>query len=165
MIRPARREDAARIAEFWSPQIRDTMITFTTVEKSPEDLAAMIAEKQASGYAFLVAEEDGLVLGFASYGQFRTGPGYARACEHTIILAPEAKGRGLGRALLLAIEDHACAAGRHIMVAAVSGGNPAGRAFHAAMGYAEVGVLPEAGWKFDRYWDLILMQKILGPAA
>lgn len=161
MIRPAQPQDAEHIAEFWNPQIRETLITFTTMEKSPEDIRTMIAEKAASGHGFFVAEEAGRVLGFATYGQFRTGPGYVRACEHTIILAPEAKGRGLGRALMTAIEDHARAAGRHIMVAAVSGGNAAGRAFHAAIGYAEVGVLPQAGWKFDQYWDLVLMQKTL----
>lgn len=161
MIRPARASDAAAIAAFWNPQIRDTLITFTTLEKTEADLIAMIAGKAAEGYAFFVAEEAGAVLGFASYGPFRSGPGYRRACEHTIILAPEAKGRGLGRRLMEAIEDHARAAGRHIMVAAVSGGNPPGRAFHAALGYREVGVLPEAGWKFERYWDLVLMQKIL----
>lgn len=161
MIRPARPEDAAAILEFWNPLIRDTLVTFNPVEKTEAELRETITAKPLSGHAFLVAEEDGAILGFASYGQFRAGLGYARAMEHTIILAPGAKGKGVGRALMAAIEDHARAKGYHTMVAGVSGGNPQGRAFHAAIGYAEVGVIPESGFKFGRYWDLVLMQKVL----
>lgn len=161
MIRPARPEDATQILTFWNPLIRDTLVTFNPVEKTEAELREMIVAKPLAGHAFLVAEEDGQILGFASYGQFRAGPGYARAMEHTIILAPAAHGLGIGRALMTAIEDDARAKGYHTMVAGVSGGNPQGRAFHAAIGYAEVGVIPESGWKFGRYWDLVLMQKVL----
>ena len=81
--------------------------------------------------------------------------------EHTIILDAQARGRGIGRALMGAIEDHARSRGRHCMIAGVSGGNPEGRAFHAALGYDLVATVPQVGWKFGRYWDLWLMQKIL----
>jgi len=157
MIRPALATDAAAIADFWNPFIRDTVVTFNPVEKSSAEVAAMIAGREV----FLVAEEGGVVLGFATYGQFRGGLGYAFAQEHTIILAPQAKGRGLGRRLMQALEAAARAQGHHIMVGGVSGSNPAGIAFHAALGYAEVGRVREAGWKFGRWHDLVLMQKIL----
>lgn len=161
MIRPARSEDAAAIAEFWNPIIRDTLVTFNPQEKSVTEIQASIRDKSVLGHGFLVWDEGGRVLGFASYGQFRSGAGYSRAMEHTIILSPQAHGRGIGRRLMCAIEDHARNRGHHIMVGGISGGNPAGRAFHAALGYREVGVLPEAGFKFGSYHDLILMQKIL----
>ena len=121
----------------------------------------MIAARQADGHAFLVAELDGMVRGFASYGQFRAGIGYARTMEHTVILAPDAGGNGLGRALVTAIEDHARAGGAHSIFAGVSGENEAGRAFHAALGYQTVAILPQVGFKFGRWMDLHLMQKLL----
>ncbi len=161
IIRPARPEDAGAIIGFWNPLIRETMVTFNPVEKTAAEVADSIRAKAGAGHGFFVAEADGTILGFASYGQFRAGMGYARAMEHTIILAPQARGRGAGRALMVAVEDHARAQGYHSMIAGVSGGNPDGRAFHAAIGYAVVAVVPQVGWKFGRYWDLVLMQKLL----
>ncbi len=161
MIRAARNADLAAILAIWNPVIRDTLVTFNATEKSEADLAAMIGERVAAGYAFLVAEEGGTLAGFATYSQFRGGIGYARTMEHTVILSPAAHGRGIGRALMAAVEDHARNGGAHSMFAGVSGANPEGRAFHAAIGYREVATLREVGWKFGRYLDLVLMQKLL----
>ncbi|WP_225027853.1 GNAT family N-acetyltransferase [Xinfangfangia pollutisoli] len=162
MIRPATFADAAALADLWNPWITGTAITFNSVPKSPEDIAAMIEARQAAGHAFLVAEDrEGGLAGFASYAQFRGGAGYARCMEHSVILAPGARGHGLGRALMQAVEAHARAAGAHLMVAAVSGENPDGRAFHERLGYRLVGTVPGAGWKFGRSMDLWLLSKAL----
>ena len=100
-------------------------------------------------------------VGFATYGQFRPGDGYATCMEHTIILSPTAQGSGLGRALMLAVESHARAHGAHQMIAGISAENPAAIAFHAKIGYRETVRIAQAGFKFDRYIDLVLMQKFL----
>lgn len=157
IIRQARPEDGEAIAALWNPVIRDTAITFNSVEKTVETLIAEIATR----HAFLLAEDDTALLGFATYGQFRGGVGYARTAEHTIALAPDTRGRGIGRILIGALEDHARNAGFHSMIAGVSGENPGGIAFHERMGYAQVAVLPQVGWKFERWMDLILLQKLL----
>jgi L-amino acid N-acyltransferase YncA len=161
MIRAAVPADSARIAEIWNSVIRDTTITFTTAEKTAESIAALIADRIQAGNAFLVAVEAGKVLGFAGYGTFRTGSGYVHTREHTVILAEAARGRGLGRALMAALEDHARARGVHAMIGGVSGENAAGIAFHTAIGYRETGRLPETGRKFGRWLDLVFMQKNL----
>jgi len=161
MIRPAMPEDFPAILAFWNPMIRETTVTFSSEEKTVPGLERMIGARRAAGREFLVAEADGAVLGLATYDQFRGGNGYLHAMEHTIILAAGARGRGTGRALMAAIEDHARAGGAHTMVAAVSGENDAGIAFHRALGYEPVGMLPQSGRKFGRWLDLVLLQKIL----
>lgn len=159
ILRAARAGDAEAIAAIQNPVIRDTAITFNSQEKTLEDIAASIAGDPC----FLVAEESGEVLGFVSYVQFRRGVGYARTVEHTILLAPAARGKGTGRALMTAAEDHARRAGIGSIWAGVSGENPAGVVFHARLGFEEVARLPKVGYKFGRWMDLVLMRKWLDP--
>jgi len=158
MIRAAVAADAAAIVAIWNKIIRDTAFTFTTVEKTEGGVRRDMA---AAGQVFLVAEQAGAVLGFATYGAFRAGPGYAQTMEHSVILAPEARGRGIGAALMKVLEVQARAAGVHCLIAAVSGENAGAVAFHRRIGFVEVGRLPEVGRKFDRWMDLIVLQKLL----
>jgi L-amino acid N-acyltransferase YncA len=161
MIRPAEAADAPALAALLNHWIETTAVTFNPLPKTTDDILLMIATKSAAGHAFLVAVEDGQLLGQASYGQFRPGEGYRTCMEHSISLAPATKGRGIGRALMAAIEDHARAFGAHQMIAGVSGENPDGQAFHARLGYRHIATVPQAGFKFGRYMDLVLMQKFL----
>jgi L-amino acid N-acyltransferase len=162
MIRPARAEDATAVAALLNHWIERSAITFNPVPKSPSDILDMIAAKAAADHGFFVAVDDtGQLLGQASYGQFRTGAGYRTCMEHSISLAPAVQGKGIGRALMTAVEDHARMRGAHQMIAGVSGENPEGRAFHERLGYRVIATVPEAGHKFGRYLDLVLMQKFL----
>lgn len=161
MIRPARPGDAAAIAALMNHWIENTAVTFSPVPKTAEEVAAAIAVKTQLGHAFLVAMDGERLVGQASYGQFRGGKGYATCMEHSISLLPGLSGRGTGRRLLEAIEDHARSAGAHQMIAAVSGENPGGRAFHERMGYRLTATVPEAGFKFGRFMDLLLLTKFL----
>ncbi|MGB3316595.1 MAG: N-acetyltransferase family protein [Albidovulum sp.] len=160
MVRPFAAQDSDAVLAIWNPIIRDTTVTFSSEERTPDTLAAMIAERRAAGREFIVAEDGGL-LGFASYSQFRGGNGYLHAMEHTIILAPKARGKGAGRALMTAIEDHARAGGAHTLFAGVSGENAEGVAFHGKMGFQTIATIPEVGRKFGRWLDLVLMMKNL----
>ena len=161
MIRQARADDAGAIAAIWNPIIRNTTVTFGAEEKPLAEVAALIAARHAAGRAFVVAEEAGTVLGFATYDQFRGGVGYRHSMEHSVHLSPEAQGRGLGRALMTALEDHARLAGVHVMMAGVSSENPGARRFHEALGYTLSGTVPQVGRKFGRWMDLWLLHKIL----
>ncbi|NOX40021.1 MAG: N-acetyltransferase [Alphaproteobacteria bacterium] len=160
-LRPATNADLGQIIDIWNPIIRDTDVTFNSVEKTRQSLKSELDRKAELGHPFLVAEIKGAVVGFATYGQFRASNGYARSMEHTIILADEARGSGLGRALMSQIEAHARARKIHSMWAGVSHRNRCALEFHRAIGYVQIACLPEVGWKFDRWYDLVLMQKIL----
>lgn len=155
MIRAATPQDAPAIAAIWNEVIRDTTATFKPDEKSLADVAAGIAQD------CLVWIEDDRPLGFARFYPFRGGPGYRFTVEHTILLHPDSHGRGGGRALLSALCDVAKAKDVHTMVAACSGENTAAINFHAACGFEVVATMPEVGFKFGRWIDLVLMQKHL----
>ncbi len=156
MIRRATSEDLPVILALWNEVIRDTTITFTSAPKTEDQIAKVLADQPV-----FVPEIDGACVGFGTYGPFRSGDGYARTMEHAIYLSDAARGHGLGRMLLGALEDSARADGAHSLIGGISGENEGGLAFHAAMGFVEVGRVREAGHKFGRYLDLVLMQKRL----
>ena len=161
ILRPAEAADIPGLVTLWNATIRDTTITFTDCPKTEEGLAAAIAGRRARGREVFVVR-DGGDIGFAAYDQFRDGPGYAHAMEHTILLPPALRGRGAGRALMERIESHARAGGAHTLFAAVSGENEAGIAFHARLGFDVSARYPETGRKFGRWLDLVLMMKRIG---
>lgn len=152
-IRRAMPADAAWITALWNALIRDTAMTFTSVEKTETGTAALISTQP-----MLVLGTSG---GFATYGAFRKGPGYRHTAEHTIILAPGSQRQGGGRALLGALEEVARRDSIHVLVAGIAARNEPARAFHAACGFRQVAYMPEVGQKFGDWQDLVLMQKIL----
>lgn len=155
-IRPARSCDAGAICALWNHYIRNTTVTFSPTEKSEAEIGNLIV---AGGV--LVAVEGETVIGFARFFQFRGGAGYAHTAEHTILFAPGRGGFGRGRALLNAVTEAARAAGMHTIYAGVSGENPGAVAFHTACGFETLARLPDAGHKFGRWIDLVLMLKRL----
>lgn len=161
-IRDAQPEDAPAVAAIWNPILRDTAISFWPRERSEDEIAAIIRDRLAAGHAFLLSQsDDGEVTGFASYSRFRPGGGYAKSMEHTINLAPKARGTGAAPLLLTAIENHATDAGHRLMIGGITGSNEVSIRFHRRMGYSEWGRIPAAGWKFGRFHDLVLMGKDL----
>lgn len=158
IIRSARAEDAATIANLWSQMIRDTLSTFTTIEKSKGDVAQMLIDRP--GTTFL-AEDGGQIAGFVTFGPFRSGPGYAHTVEHSIVLDGRFHGKGIGKNLLEQAQAAARALDHHVMIAAISSANPGAVAFHAKLGFAQTGHLPQVGRKAGQWLDLILMQKTL----
>lgn len=157
-VRPLAPHDLPAVAALWNDAILGGTITFTTEEKTLPGLNAWLA----AGPPRIAAEgPDGALLGFVAAGPFRGGPGYARIWEHSIFVTDAAKGRGLGAALMTAMEDAARAQGIGSLIGGISGENAAAQAFHARIGFAEVGRIPRAGWKFGRWLDLVLMQRLL----
>jgi len=161
ILRDATSEDTPAICAIWNPVIENTAATFTTALKTPNGLTSEIMDKRANGFGFFVAEKKGEILGFASYGQFRGGPGYRHSFEHSIVLSPKAHGQGLGRAMMGHLESHAIRNKGHILMAGVSSENLTGIAFHRRIGFQDTAVLPQVGRKFGRWMDLHLLHKVL----
>lgn len=156
MISLATQADVPQITALWNEVIAETTITFTSAPKTERDIADLTRLQPV-----FIARDGDACLGFATYSQFRGGDGYRLTQEHAIYLTHAARGRGLGRGLLNAVEDHARGAGTHSLIAGISGENTDGIAFHAAMGFGHAGRIPEVGHKFGRFLDLVLMQKRL----
>ncbi len=154
-IRAAIPADAPQIADIWNHAIRATTITFNPIEKSNAEVVELIAEN------CLIWEEKGQVLGFARYFPFRGGEGYRFTVENTIMLHDDGHGLGGGRALMEALFADAKAAGKHTMFAGCSAENAGAVRFHTKLGFQTVATLPEVGFKFGRWIDLVLMQRIL----
>ena len=159
-IREAMPADSARIAEIWNKTIRESLATFNSVEKTPCDVSDLLSTRSGCAGSFLVADAGG-VKGFATYGQFRGGVGYRWTAEHTIVLAPSARRMGIGSSLMTALEQIARQNGVHSMIAGISAENPSAVTFHASIGFRQIARLPEVGFKFGRWLDLILMQKFM----
>ncbi|MFN6955859.1 MAG: GNAT family N-acetyltransferase, partial [Acetobacteraceae bacterium] len=123
-------------------------------------------QRRAAGYPVLVAEEDGEVLGLASFGEFRAWPGFRHTVEHSVHVRAGARGRGIGTALVAALFEPARALGKHVMIAGVDAANAGSIRMHERLGFARGAVLREVGRKFGRWLDLELMQKFLdAPGA
>ena len=161
MIRDATADDAPAICAIWNPVISQTVATFNTELKTPQMIAADIERRVADGHGFFVIEDGGTCSGFATYFQFRGGPGYRHSFEHTIVLGDLARGKGCGRLLMTHLETHAAQNGCHVLMAGVSGENQAGIDFHRAVGFEDTAILPQVGYKFGRWMDLHLLHKVL----
>ena len=114
-----------------------------------------------AGFPIFVAVADDDVLGYASYGPFRPFDGYRLTAEHSVYVAEGARRRGVAVALLAALEEHACAAGMHVMVGGIAADNEPSLRLHQKLGFEESARMKEVGQKFGRFLDLVLMQKLL----
>lgn len=160
-IRDGRPEDVPAIAAIWNDIISNTVISFWPSPRSDAEILDYMTGRQKLGHAFIVAQEAGKVLGFASYGQFRAGGGYAHSMEHTIYMADGAQGKGIGFSLLSTLEDHARDRGARLMIGGITAENEGSIAFHRRCGYHEWGRIPAAGYKFGQWHDLVLMGRDL----
>jgi phosphinothricin acetyltransferase len=161
LIRPARPDDAAGILTILNPIIAETTITFSARRLSDADIRDTLTDHHGWNAPYLVAESDGAIAGYAKYGPFRAGDGYTRTAEITVHLAADARGQGTGRRLVGALEDHARGAGLHSLIAGISSENASAVEFHTKLGFEHVGLVPQAGYKFGRFIDLVLMQKFV----
>lgn len=161
LTRPATEADAPAILDIFNYAVLETLAVWTETPVTLDNRLAMMRERAARGYPFFVAELDGAIAGYASFGDFRHFDGYAATVEHSIYVAPCSHRRGVARALMPPLIDAARACGKHVMVGAITSDNEASIRLHAAFGFEKTGLMPQVGRKFGRWIDLLWMQKIL----
>ena len=168
-IRLASPEDAAAIRDIYAPYVQTTAVTFDITPPTVEEMRVKI-ETILTERPFLVAEQDGVVLGYSYAAPFRPRAAYIHAIETSVYIAQDYKGKGLGRRLYTALENILRAQNVYTANACISYVDPAdeyspttSRLFHERMGYTQCAHIPHCGRKFDRWYGIIWMQKELSP--
>jgi L-amino acid N-acyltransferase len=164
-LRAAREADLPAILAITNDAILHTTAIWSLVPTTLEARRGWLHERARQGYPVFVVTADADVLGFASYGDFRPWEGYRHTVEHSLYVDRRWRGRGVGKALLVRLIEHARTAGKHAMVAGIASENEVSLRLHLAFGFREVGCLREVGRKFERWLDLVLLERILASAG
>jgi L-amino acid N-acyltransferase YncA len=165
IIRTATARDAAAIAAIYAHYVATSPATFDESAPAPGAFAVRIAASSRSGLPFLVAEQEGLILGYGYLAPYRERSAYRHTVEDSVYVAAAARGSGLGRALLdRLLEDGELAGAREVIAVIAATGSGASVALHRACGFRDAGRLEAVGLKHGAWHDTILMQRSLGPA-
>jgi len=159
-VRAAAESDLAAILSIYNDAVENTTAIWN---ETPADLAnrkAWFTERTGKGFPVFVAERDG-VIGYGSFGDFRPFEGYRVTVEHSVYVANDARGQGVGAALLEALIAEARRMDKHNMIGGIDASNAPSIALHVKFGFEEVGRMPGVGTKFGKPLDLLLMQKVL----
>lgn len=163
LIRPSSDADLDAITRIYTHHVLHGTGTFETTPPTTTEMAARRADVLRKGLPWLVVEENGVVLGFAYGNWFKPRPAYRFSVEDSIYLAPEASGKGLGRALLAELLAALERAGvRRVMAVIGDTANLGSIGVHRALGFEPAGSIPACGWKFGRWLDIVFMQRSLG---
>ncbi|HNP72269.1 MAG TPA: GNAT family N-acetyltransferase [Kouleothrix sp.] len=163
-IRPAAAADVPAILAIYNDAVLNTTASYDEAPSTLAQRTAWFEERTGQGFPVLVAEVGGTVLGFGTFAQFRPRAGYRYTVEHSVYVDAAYRGRGLGRALMLALIDEARARGMHSMLAVIDAESAASVQLHAGCGFAEAGRLHQVGFKFGRWLDVVLMELLLEQA-
>ena len=162
-IRDATTADVPAITEIYAHHVLHGTGTFEEVPPTETEMAARIARAQGAGWAWLVAEEEGRVIGYAYYNQFRDRSAYRFSAENSIYVRNDVRGQGVGKALVAALLPRAEANGFRQMFAVIGDSENVGSiGLHSSLGFRRAGVLRAAGLKFGRWVDVVYMQRAIG---
>lgn len=163
IIRASQSSDLPQITNIYGHHVLHGTGTFELTPPSASEMMQRRDEVLARDLPYLVAIEQESVLGFAYCNWFKPRPAYRFSAEVSIYLSPDASANGLGRAMLTELVRRAEQSGVRKLIAVIGdSANTASIGVHRAVGFNEVGVLKSCGWKFDRWLDVVLMDKALG---
>ncbi|NQM55998.1 N-acetyltransferase [Streptococcus suis] len=159
-IRNAQVEDAANLVAIYAPYVEKTAITFETQVPAVEDFANRI-EKTLKKFPYLVAVEEGQIVGYAYASTYYARAAYDWTVEMSVYVQKEARGKGIGTLLYTALEEELTARGFKNFLACIALPNPASIALHEKRGYQQVAHFKKVGYKFGTWHDIVWLQKSL----
>lgn len=159
-IRVATPADAMALAAIYKPYVEETTITFDYDVPRAADFVRRI-EEILQTYPYYVAEENGVILGYAYAHAYKERAAYDWAVEVSVYVNREKRGNGAGKRLYQALEETLAKQNVAILTACITGGNQGSIDFHERLGYKEVAKFPKIGYKFDQWLDVIWLQKFL----
>lgn len=163
LIRPSTADDLTAVTAIYAWHVDHGTGTFELEAPDLREMARRRDDVLSKGLPWLVVERAGVVQGYAYANHFRPRRAYRFCVEDSIYLAPEAAGRGLGRLLLAELIAQCEARGARQMLAVIGDSANAGSiGVHRALGFEHTGLLKASGWKFERWLDVVLMQRALG---
>lgn len=161
IIRPAIFQDLDTILEIINHQILHSSSVYDYEPHDFETQKLWFEEKQKKNFPVIVAEFENAPIGYATYGTFREKIGYQYTVEHSVYVAQEFIGKGVGKLLLAELIQLAKKQECHVMIGAIDAANSGSIAFHEKFGFKTAGTIREVGYKFDHWLDLVFMQLIL----
>jgi L-amino acid N-acyltransferase YncA len=153
---------AAAILDVFNDAIATSTALFDYEPRQPEAMVAWFEVKERGRFPVIgVESEDGVLLGFATYGTFRAWPAYKYTVEHSVYVHKDHRGKGVGRLLLRHLIDDARARDCHLLVGGIEATNQASITLHESLGFEHAGTIHQAGFKFGRWLDLAFYQLVL----
>ncbi|GAB6549823.1 N-acetyltransferase family protein [Bacillus mobilis] len=164
MIREATKQDVTYMLDIYNDAILYTTAVYTYKPVTLENRIDWYEQKKAEGYPILVYELDNKVVGFATFGPFRSWPAYKYSIEHSVYVHKEYRKNGIGTSLMKALITVAKARGYMTLIAGIDAENEKSIALHENYGFVHAGTIKKAGYKFNRWLDLAFYQlELSGP--
>jgi len=161
-IRPATRADLPGILEIYNDAVLTTTATYDYEPRTLEHRTQWFEERQRDSYPVFVAVDDaGRVIGWSALNPFHARMGYRFTSENSVYVAADTRGKGVGKLLLAPLIEGAKARGLHAIIAVIDADNEASIRLHAAFGFEKVGLFKQTGFKFNRWLDVVYMEKLV----
>jgi phosphinothricin acetyltransferase len=153
--------DVPDILAMYNDVIATSTAVYSELPVTLENRQEWFRARVAQGYPVLVARDDTGVIGYATFGDFRAWPGYRFTVEHSVHIRADRRGQGIGTRLMQALLPRARALGKHVMIGGIDADNAASIRMHERLGFERSAHMKEVGRKFDRWLDLVFMQRTL----
>ncbi len=165
-IRPREDRDIPTITDIYRHHVLNGASSWELSPPDADEMRRRAASLADAGYPYIVAEQDGRVVGYAYASAYRPRPAYRFTVEHSVYVDEDARRGGIGKALLSTLIERCTTAGYRQMIAIVGDSqNLQSIEFHEKMGFERVGVVQNIGFKFDRWMDQVILQRPLGQGA